>query len=283
MSQPTYSHTTVHITQQPFWLLNCSNLILCHYPLEVFNPQTFPTFELILMYYSSNNARVKETRQMVSLDIHPMKETLPRQLQLLYCLCIFSNTDQGVRPRLQIGTNYCEPLLRLSVCMQPGSCSPPSTCLVWRAPGTGDRVPYVPNAGCPGLELDASECYCYKKICTWITTYTVYCNTVFHRLDATLEQSPPSNRSCTIGSSEQNKRRPQIVAAVTICSTRTCVLIFVATLPCSWAVCVLRPISTADSRTGRLRVLLPVSIRPNCIPRMYLFQSSMLSASFPTK
>ena len=36
------------------------------------------------------------------------------------------------------------------------------------------------------------------------------------------------------------------------------------------AVRVLRLISMADSRTERLRVLLPASIRPSCIAHMYL-------------
>jgi len=39
----------------------------------------------------------------------------------------------------------------------------------------------------------------------------------------------------------------------------------------------------ADSRTERLHILLPVSIRPSCIGHMYLIQPSLLSASFPMK
>ena len=38
---------------------------------------------------------------------------------------------------------------------------------------------------------------------------------------------------------------------------------------------VLRLVSTADSRTERLCVLLPASIRPSCIARMYLIQLSL--------
>ena len=50
------------------------------------------------------------------------------------------------------------------------------------------------------------------------------------------------------------------------------------------AVYVLRLVSTTDSRTERLHMLLlPVSIRPSCIAHMYLFQFSLLLASFPTQ
>ena len=42
------------------------------------------------------------------------------------------------------------------------------------------------------------------------------------------------------------------------------------------------PLLTA-ARTERLSVLLPVSIRPNCIAHMYLFQRSLLFTGFPTK
>ena len=53
-----------------------------------------------------------------------------------------------------------------------------------------------------------------------------------------------------------------------------------------WAIsrvaCVLRLASMADSRTERLCVLLPASIRPSCIACMYLIQLSLLSFSFPT-
>ena len=51
----------------------------------------------------------------------------------------------------------------------------------------------------------------------------------------------------------------------------------------SSAVCVPRPVSTADSRAEKLHVLLPVSIRAICIACMYLIQPSLLSAGFPTK
>ena len=53
-----------------------------------------------------------------------------------------------------------------------------------------------------------------------------------------------------------------------------------------WAIsrvaCVLRLASMADSRTERLCVLLPASIRPSCIACMYLIQLSLLSFGFPT-
>ena len=51
----------------------------------------------------------------------------------------------------------------------------------------------------------------------------------------------------------------------------------------SRAVCVLRLISTIDSRTQRLLILLPASIRPSCITVMYLIQLLLLSAQLPNE
>ena len=39
----------------------------------------------------------------------------------------------------------------------------------------------------------------------------------------------------------------------------------------------------ADSRTGRLRVLLPASNSCRCIAHTYLIQPSLMSAGFPMK
>ena len=41
------------------------------------------------------------------------------------------------------------------------------------------------------------------------------------RIDAALKQLLPSNSSRTIGSSEQNRRHPRIVAAASICTIAT--------------------------------------------------------------
>lgn len=51
-----------------------------------------------------------------------------------------------------------------------------------------------------------------------------------------------------------------------------------------WAIsrvaCVLRLASMADSRTERLRVLLPASVRPSCDPLMYLINHCCYSPTF---
>ena len=49
------------------------------------------------------------------------------------------------------------------------------------------------------------------------------------------------------------------------------------------AVRVIRLISTADSRTERLRLLLIASNGRHCIARMYLIQLSLRSVDFPKK
>ena len=69
-----------------------------------------------------------------------------------------------------------------------------------------------------------------------------------------------------------SKINPQIVAAATMRRAQTCILIIPtdASWAISWAVRVLRLVSTADSRTERLRILLPASIRPSYDHLMYL-------------
>ena len=86
-------------------------------------------------------------------------------------------------------------------------------------------------------------------------------------------------------SSEQNKSHPRIVFTASIHGARTCVLIIVINAQCviSRVVRVLRLTSMADSRTERLCILLPVSIRSGCITHMYLIQPLLLSTSFPMK
>ena len=49
------------------------------------------------------------------------------------------------------------------------------------------------------------------------------------------------------------------------------------------AVHVVRVVSTADSRTERLHVLLTASNSCHCIARMYLIEPSLISAGFPKK
>ena len=96
---------------------------------------------------------------------------------------------------------------------------------------------------------------------------------------------PSSNSRCTIRSSERNKHHPWIVATATIHGTRTCMRII--SYDGEWAsvraVHVLWLISTADSRTERLRVLLTASTSPHCTAHMYLIQPSLMSAGFPKK
>ena len=108
---------------------------------------------------------------------------------------------------------------------------------------------------------------------------------IFLRLDAALRQLLPSNSSHTIRSSKQNKHHPRIVAVASIHSTRTHVLIIATNA--QWAISrpvrVLRLVFMADSRTERLCIILPASIRPSCIARMYLIQPSLPSSSLPTK
>ena len=79
-----------------------------------------------------------------------------------------------------------------------------------------------------------------------------------------------SNR--TIRSSKRNKRHPRIIAMASIHSAQLRILIFAndAHWVISRAVCVLRLITMADSRTERLCILLPASIKPSCITHMYL-------------
>ena len=79
-----------------------------------------------------------------------------------------------------------------------------------------------------------------------IVTKYIIASTVFLQLDTTLEQLPPL---------EQQLHN----------------------------VHVLRLVSMADSRTERVGVLLPASIRPSCIACMYLIQLSLLSTCFPMK
>ena len=76
------------------------------------------------------------------------------------------------------------------------------------------------------------------------------------------------------------RRHPWIVATASTHSTGMCVLIIPtdAHWAISRAVHVLRLVSTVDSRAERLCILLPASIRPSCIARMYLIQPSLLSA-----
>ena len=66
-----------------------------------------------------------------------------------------------------------------------------------------------------------------------------------------------------------------------ISSARTHTLIHVVPTNTHWAIFravqVLRLVSMTDSRTERLRVLLPVSIRPSCIAHMNLIQLSFQS------
>ena len=122
----------------------------------------------------------------------------------------------------------------------------------------GSRIVYVYACMCLLVNLSHS-CFVSCIIFLW--------------LDAALKQLLPSNSSCTIGSSKQNKHRPRIVAAASIHSAQIHALI-IAT-DAHWAisrpVCVLRLISTADSRTERLCILLPASIRPSCITHSTLF------------
>ena len=100
---------------------------------------------------------------------------------------------------------------------------------------------------------------------SWVGSLYTHLN---HKPYAVLVQTGISSIRC----------HPWIVAMASTCSAQTSVLI----IP-PWRVQrlfhVLRLVSTADSRTERLCVLLPASIRPSCIACMHLIQLSYLPAS----
>ena len=76
-----------------------------------------------------------------------------------------------------------------------------------------------------------------------------------------LNSRHPQKSSCTIGSSERNKRCPWIVAAASIHCTHTHMRIISDDdqQTSARAVCVVRFVSTADSRTEKLYILLTAS------------------------
>ena len=79
--------------------------------------------------------------------------------------------------------------------------------------------------------------------------YSVYC--------ISLNRHCPQNRdSHTVGSSERNKHRPQIVAVASLCST--CTRMRIVSDNDHWAssraVCVVRLVFTANSKTKRQQV-----------------------------
>lgn len=94
--------------------------------------------------------------------------------------------------------------------------------------------------------------------------------------------------SHTIRSSKQNKCRPRILATISTCGTRMCILRIVTDT--HWAiariVCVLRLVSKADSRKQDWeaeRMLTTAHfLRPSCIIHMYHIQPLLLSTSFQT-
>ena len=96
---------------------------------------------------------------------------------------------------------------------------------------------------------------------------------------------PPSNNSHTIGSSEQNKNRPRIVAMASIHSTHTHVEIISDNghQASGKAICVVRVVSTAASRTERLCVLQTASSDCYSLTRAYLMKPSLMSVGFPKK
>ena len=87
---------------------------------------------------------------------------------------------------------------------------------------------------------------------------------------------PPSNSSHTIWSSERNKHHLRIVATANICGMHTCSKYSGDGHHASTrAVRVVRVVSTADSRTERLCVLLTVSSNRYRLTHTYLIQPSL--------
>ena len=88
-----------------------------------------------------------------------------------------------------------------------------------------------------------------------------------------------------IGSSKRNKRRFRIVAAASIRGTRTRVRMISddGHQASARAIRVVRHVSTAESRTERLRVLLTASNSRHCLTRTYLIQPSLMYAGFSNK
>ena len=118
------------------------------------------------------------------------------------------------------------------------------------------------------------------QVCVHVSKcIVVVINTTYLWIDAAL------NSSCTIWSSEWNQRCPRIVAVASKRGTRTHE--WMISDDCHHAsartVCVVRVISTADSRTERLRVLLTASSNHHRLTRTYLIQPSLMSPDFPKK
>ena len=101
--------------------------------------------------------------------------------------------------------------------------------------------------------------------------------TTFLWIDATLKYN------LTIRSSERNKCCPRIVATDSICGTHMQIIPDNGQRPTAWAVRVVQFISMADSRTGRLHILLMASNIHHCTAHMYLIQQSLMSAGFLKK
>ena len=82
-----------------------------------------------------------------------------------------------------------------------------------------------------------------------------------------------------------NKHHPRVVAAATIRGTciRMRIISDDGNQTSARAVCVVQLISTADSRTERLHLVLTASNSRHRIARMYLIQPLLMLAGFPKK
>ena len=93
--------------------------------------------------------------------------------------------------------------------------------------------------------------------------------------------------SHTIGSLEQNKCHPEVVATASMLGTQMCVPTTSTnnfrrgSLHLRWGC--LCSTTHFHEETKSLCILLPVSIRPSCITLTYLVQLSLTSAGFPKK
>ena len=87
--------------------------------------------------------------------------------------------------------------------------------------------------------------------------------TIFLGIDSAFELLPLSNSSYTVGSTGRNKHHPWIITKVSMQQMHT--YMNDSQQATVWAACVVRLVSTADSRTKRLRLLLTISNSCHCM------------------